>query len=195
MTSEIAAAEAPPGMHTFTLTDADGVDHVYYVQAHPAARGQTIMWRLMAMGSEPLVAFMGAFLDDGVDASVSAAEMAQAGRALRDTILQQAPAELIREILQHTLRDSKGIGLAGAKGDLAFHNAYTRNYWEMLQAVGEVVKYNRFFPQLDGLMEKVTARVAAMQAKKQAVEPSPPSSPSGTPDDSTTGSGTLPSPA
>ncbi len=193
MTPENGAPPAPH-MTTFTLTDADGGSHEYMVHAHPPRDGIEVLAKLAAMGAEPLIAFMAAMMDDGVDSSVSAAEMAQAGRGIRDALLQQAPTVLLREILRYTFRDSKPIGKPGAAGDLAFDQAYIRNYWEMMQATWQVVQYNRFFTLPAGFMEKVAARVAAMQAKKPGAVPSPESSPSGTPDDSTTGSGTPPSP-
>lgn len=185
---------APPGMFEFELTDADGEVHAYWVNAHPPMgerSGSGIMYRLAALGAEPVTGAIAAIMGgdgDGIDSTLDAGGLAAAGRGLRDSLLLQSPEGLVRDILWFTWRDGQLFGQSGFAGEQVFNGAYTRNYGEMLQAAWRVVEYNRFFPLLDSLVE------IAQEKWDERMKPSQLSSETGSEKTTTTGSGPLSSP-
>lgn len=155
----------PSHTHTFRLVDADGVEHQYTCQEHPGEAGMEIMFRVLALGLPSVVRLAGAALksEDLVATLVRAVAdpsavddgggMAELQALLADVDLDAvardlpaamaaAPA-LTRDVLSRTWRDGKRLSER-----VEFDLAYKRNYFELLKAVWEVARYNRFFPQL-----------------------------------------------
>lgn len=142
----VAAEDADPRT-LFTLDDADGQSHVYRVKKHPAGKGQDIMWSLIAFGGEPLGAVVkklaaAAQGEGGLDAKVFAnVDWGQAGRDLASSIGRTNMSGLSARLLSFTWRDDEHL-LDPKKFDVA----YEGNYAEMMMALWEVVKINRFLP-------------------------------------------------
>ena len=109
----------------------------------------------------------------GLLAGKAGADLSAIGPALGSALLGLRDLGLIHRILAHTHRDGKP--LAGGGASVAhFNSAYQRNYGELLAAVWEVVKYNRFLslpatmqPALRGILAKLatTASGAATSSE------------------------------
>lgn len=139
--------------HSFELKDADGNLHEYRVVPHKATDGFQVTLRLIALGAEPLGRLADSVFSGQGDVSlnmimddasvVEGLAFAAVGADLSRGILSSAmnvPA-LVRGILKNTLRDGKPLDK-----DLNFNDAFSRNYLELMLAVYEVVKVNRFLP-------------------------------------------------
>lgn len=143
--------------HTFHLTGADGSEHKYEVMLHRAMPGAQIMFSLLSLLSEPLVAAVGSALpalqESGgkVDlralvAKLDAEALGKIGVGLQRALSSEQAAPLVRAILNETHRDGHHL-----RGDNAFNAAYRGNYLEMMEAVQRVVTVNGFFPVPGGL--------------------------------------------
>ena len=156
-------------VHSFNLTDADGGTHAYIVAEHPGGEGMAIAFELLSLGLPTVLRLAGAAMES--DTFLATAVRAVSGTSLQagsegDTLAElrsmlsgidfgqaaedvrvalgsgQAPA-LVRRILSRTYRDGKPLS-----SDASFDLAYTRNYMELLKAVWQVARINRFFPEL-----------------------------------------------
>lgn len=146
-------------MHTFVLTDADGVEHQYQILPHGAEDGERIMWQLDAMAVGPLAALLqsgigqlvageasvGDVLDKDVASLFEGVDFAGVGRDLSKVLGGPDILALSGQLLRHTTRDGQKL-VEGDKRTPAFQMAYQRNYWELRRALFEVIRYNRFFP-------------------------------------------------
>jgi len=138
---------------TFELDDADGASHEYSCTPHPAREGSDIMWRLMALGAEPLgraakgllqtldAGNLRQLMDDpkGLEKISAAVDFAALGADVRATLQATPMTDLVRGILKYTSRDGKRLD-----NQLHFDAAYTRNYGELLRAAWEAAQVNRF---------------------------------------------------
>lgn len=151
------------GVISFELADADGEIHNYEVHPHDAETGQVIVWRLLALGAEPLGRLAQGALESGalveqltetyqtggaaalmeLDTTelAKSLDLAGMGEAIGQVLAQGKAPELTREILKQTHRDGQPLNTS-----VAFGNAYRRNYGEMIAAVWKVVGINRFLP-------------------------------------------------
>ena len=148
------------GPYTFTLADADGAEHVYTIIApHKAQAGAAIMFELSGMLAGPLAPLLAGLVGkSGADLDAIGAAV---GPELGKAIVGLGDLRLVHRILTETLRDGKQLGPSGAP--LAnFNEAYQRNYGELLAALWEVVKYNRFLSLPAGMSSALTR--AAKQA-------------------------------
>lgn len=142
----------------FTLSDADGLAHVYELIPHPASEGQRVMWTLLQLGAEPLGRLIGQALPalEGIgslrqlldDPAALAAiggkiDFAQVGADVRRSVGSMPMDSLVKELLSRCTRDGKPLS-----NPLAFDASYTRNYREMLLAAWKSVEANRFFALL-----------------------------------------------
>jgi hypothetical protein len=146
----------------FVIKDADGVDRHYEVTPHNAVQGQAIMWDLVALGAEPMARLASSalkseevvaalastlaekggaakLLDGGVVELLGDIDIGAVGADLKRAIMSMPMAKLTREILRHTTREGRPLS-----DDTAFGLAYQANYGELLRAVWEVAKINRF---------------------------------------------------
>jgi hypothetical protein len=137
---------------TFSLKGADGKDHSYVCQPHPAGEGTSLMLDLMGIAGEPLARIIeskGAelieqflsgevTLDSDISALVQGVEWSQLARDMRSAIAATGGAKLFIELLKYTHRDGMPLNAAG------YDIAYQQNYGELLQAVARVVKENGF---------------------------------------------------
>lgn len=138
---------------SFTLADADGKTHTYEVIPHPPTEGSRIMWVLVGLGAEPLgrlakgllgsadLKSLRATLDapDGVGKLLAAIDPAELAGDIRRSLATVPLDRLGADILSRTSRDGKNLA-----NSLNFDAAYVRNYGELLRALWEVVKANRF---------------------------------------------------
>lgn len=138
---------------TFTLVDADGQPHEYSCRPHPAREGSDIMWRLVALGAEPLgraakgllhtldAGNLRQLMDDpnGLEKIAAAVDFAALGADVRAALQATPMSELVHAVLKYTSRDGKGLS-----NPILFDAAYTRNYGELLRAAWEAVQANRF---------------------------------------------------
>lgn len=153
------------GFVSFTLDDADGETHQYDLMPHPADEGQVIVFKLLALGAEPLgsiiqaVALAGdirdmigkAMEEGGVDAVMeidymsvlAAVDFTRLGKAVKEVLAKGDAPELVRSVLKHARRDDKPLDKDGV-----FGRAYQANYGEMLAAAYYSIKVNRFFVPL-----------------------------------------------
>jgi hypothetical protein len=150
-------AKEEAGLRTFTLSDADGAEHHYQVVLHPPEQGQRILWALVALGGEPLGALLGGVvgqlvlgdktIGDLVDSSVEdvlgEVDWSAVGRNVSEAVRRTDMPTLSKALLAHTVRDTKQL-----RDPTNFGAAYQANYGEMLQALWEIIKANRFLPPL-----------------------------------------------
>lgn len=137
----------------FTLKDGAGDVHEYTVMRHGAVEGQDVMWQLVALGAEPIariaqIALVSGNIRELIDADsakleqmLGGADFSTVGADVRKAIVATNMSKLAREVLRHTSRDDKPL-----HDNIAFGNAYSGNYGELLQAVWRVVQTNRFLP-------------------------------------------------
>lgn len=171
-------------MHSFTLTDADGVAHVYTTMPHPPTEGFAVVSRVAAAAIDPFAGTALAVLMKvvpeaiararGADGSIDVAsilddpEIAErlggldfsgTGPALKRAVVD-LNLDTVKLVLKHTSRDDKPLG-----PQLAFDTAFCRNYGEMAAAVWEVCQYNRFFPLLGGFGDLAEMGKALLRPK------------------------------
>jgi hypothetical protein len=150
------------GAHTFTLTDADGLQHVYEVTLHPTDTGTEILWALVANGAEPFARLADSALKaPGALESIAAAfggdedtkqsalsllagaDFKGIGTDAKASVQALDMPRLQHKLLHHVTRDGLPLRVPAN-----FDRAYRGNYWEMVFALWEVVRYNRFLPAL-----------------------------------------------
>jgi hypothetical protein len=170
------------GVHEFELTDANGKTWKYLVQEHPAEEGMEMLFELIGLGAPTVLGGLAELfksedmlsgLFDAVRSMVGPesastatsrdwSEFAQligqmdvgkVGREITFAVATGKAPKLVRRLLSRTHRNGKLL-----KEDGAFNVAYQANYWEMLAAVREVCRVNRFFPQLSTLPISLGAR-------------------------------------
>lgn len=170
------------GVHEFELTDAQGRTWKYLVQEHPAEEGMELLFELIGLGaptilgglaelfkSEDMVsglfdavrsmvageAATGATSRDWGEfaALVGQLDVGKVGREITFAVGTGKAPKLVRRLLAKTHRNGKPL-----KDDGVFSLAYQANYWEMLQAVQQVCRVNRFFPQLSTSLSSLGAR-------------------------------------
>jgi hypothetical protein len=145
----------------FVIVGADGLEHRYTVVLHDAVAGQAIMWDLVALGAEPMARLAesalkseqviaglssalasggaGKLLDGGAAELLGGLDLGSVGADVKRAITSMPMPKLTRDILRHTTRDEKPLA-----NDGVFGSAYQGNYGELLRAVWEVAKINRF---------------------------------------------------
>lgn len=143
-------------VHTFTLRDADGVEHSYQTIAHPADEGERLFWALLALagpsvGALAQAALTGPLLAEGgslasiADRPISdlleGVDFGAVGREVAAALSTPQALALSRDLLRHTTRDGTPLHNPAMRAQ-----AYTRNYSEMVRALMEIVRFNRFFP-------------------------------------------------
>jgi hypothetical protein len=137
--------------HEFMLTDADGAVHRYEVLPHPASEGQAVLLQLLAVAAEPVgrlassvfegAGTVGELLDSEPAKLMERVDLGRLGADVKTAILSMQMDKLGADVLRHTMRDGKKLS-----DRVAFDAAFTRNYFEYLRAVWEVVQINRFLP-------------------------------------------------
>lgn len=157
-------------LRTFTLTDGDGAVHQYEVVLHPPTEGQRVMWTLLSHLVAPITGLLGGLvpllelsrgrkiselLDDPEAMQRFGEVLAEVDFGKLTATLQAALAapemdRLVLQILSRTSRD--GAPLAN---QLQFDEAYAGNYGELLSAVWEVVRANRFLSPPAGLRDVI----------------------------------------
>ena len=144
--------------HTFTVKDVDGNPHIYHLTFHPPTQGQRIMFQLLAMVSTPGSALAGALLsgESLEDIDLGSINWTGLGAELRDTFASEMTPQLSTQLLSFAVRDNVPL-TAG------FDMAYKANYGELLGALWEVIRANRFLSlpgmSLDGVLQQVKATV------------------------------------
>ncbi len=169
-------------MPTFTLKDAEGVEHTYDVTKHLTENGAQLAAWVTGHSFEALAL---AFGDVGIAAiekmaqnkkganlaAIAAAiasnpeimaqlDAAKVGAAVRGVLIKlSVPMQL--QILRTTNRDSKPLVEEG-KPTHTYNTAYPANYAELGQALVKVCQVNGFFPALGALSDAGKAAIAAM---------------------------------
>lgn len=160
--------------YSFTLTDADGAEHTYEIMArHAAEPGFALMAEVGALVSGPLAALMAGLAVGKAGADLGGL-LAPVGPELGRALLSLRDLALVKRILAHTLRDGKPlVGSPAAAAN--FNAAFQGNYAELLQAVWEVVSYNRFLP-LPATMRSALTGILAGAARGPGMSSGPPPS-------------------
>lgn len=173
------------GHESFSLDDADGNAHAYDIEPHAADEGQGIVFRIMALGAEPLgsiiqaVATAGEIRDmiadkmeeGGIDAVLeidylsvlATVDFTRLGKAVKEVLATGEAPDLVRAVLKHTRRDDIPLDKDGN-----FGRAFQANYGEMLAAAYYSIKVNRFFVPLDILTTAGDEKLKALGDKTQA---------------------------
>jgi hypothetical protein len=103
--------------------------------------------------------------DPEIVENLAALDFSSSGPSMRRAI-EALDLRLVRDILVNTNRDDKPLS-----ADLAFDDAYGRNYTELITAAWKVGLYNRFFGPLDGfgaLVQRAMAQAkGALSSEKQ----------------------------
>lgn len=144
----------------FTVKDREGVSHAYDCTLHPATEGQKVMWQLVALCAAPLAGAVKGLLPlidqvkgqgglaglldsstaiDQLKGGLASIDFAAIGEDVKRSLLTAPMEKLVEEVLSRTLRDDKPLATRGT-----FDDAYSGNYGELLSALWEVVKANRF---------------------------------------------------
>lgn len=174
------------GVHEFSLEDADGRVHKYLLHPHPAEEGMELLFELIGIGAPTVLGGMAELFKSedmvsglfdavrsmvGPEGAASAAtssdwsefanlvgklDVAKVGREITFAMSTGKAPKLVRRLLAKAHRDGKPL-----RDDGTFSVAYQANYWEMLQAVQEVCKVNRFFPQLSTSLTSLGAKKPA----------------------------------
>ena len=159
-------------LHAFTIKDSDGEEHEYSTISHPPTEGMSILWTLIALGGEPLARLAQSVIADALqaggeeaadvievvedevkisdrmmsiigDIELNSIDFTGAARDLRLVMSQLPLNELVHKLLKYTTRDGKPL-----TSKTNFDQAYTANYFEMLNACWRVIASNGFLPQL-----------------------------------------------
>lgn len=147
---------------TFTLRDAEGVEHQYEVVHHPATEGQAIMWELVALAAAPLGALIKgllsgtepinfrALLDDpeGMTRLGTMIDFGKVGGDVKTALASGSMPQLTAKILSRTRRSNEEGRMVELANRSNFDAAYTGNYAELLKAVWRVAQANRFLSLL-----------------------------------------------
>lgn len=139
------------GPFTFSLTDAQGVEHAYSVMPHNADAGFALSAQLVELGIEPIAAGIGQALaaagPDGIrglldaDASglLASVDIGALGKRLGPLVA--ALPKLRPELFRAVTRDG-----AALSSPVHFNAAYQRNYAELYLAIWKIVEGNGFLP-------------------------------------------------
>lgn len=130
-------SQLPPPVEV-QIGDDNGAAHAYLISLHPAAEGQRVVCQLLGLVAGPLAELIAAGIEGGSAANV---DFQGIGRQVGATLLGDAPPKLIRELLRYTARDGRALA-----NEHEFNVAYTGNYGELMVALSEVVRTNRFLP-------------------------------------------------
>jgi len=171
--------------HRFTLTDADGQGHSYVLTAIEPEEGVRMMFELWGLACGPLGEAVGSAvknaqaLFDGDKSLTSVLDDPAAMTALWDVIrgvnfgaigqdvqrafLRPNMDDLVRRLMHLVHRDGRPM-----RDRAAFSDAYKANYWELMQGVWEVIRANRFFPQLDTSLLAPTASSPAPNEQRSS---------------------------
>lgn len=87
-------------------------------------------------------------LIEAIGAVAEPVKLGEVASSIRGSLARVNAGDLIRDILRFTVREGKQLS-----DDAAFGRAYSRNYAEMLGAAWEVVRYNRFLPLPDTMLD------------------------------------------
>jgi hypothetical protein len=139
-------------LRQFTLKDADGNEHAYQLVLHDAMMGQKIMWDLVALSGETLGGLMQSLLENEVGSIAGlldkqAADLATlvdwagVGRDIAAAVGKANMPELTTLLLRHTTRDGNSLA-----NPVHFNQAYQANYFELGQALWQILRENRFLP-------------------------------------------------
>ena len=149
---------------SFVVRDVDGAPHTYQLTFHPAGEGQVLMFELMAMLAPPGSA-LGAMLADGsaggsaFDVDLATIDWTAAGREIQAVLASKATPELTRPLLAYAVRDNVPVSAV-------FDRVYRANYGEMLGALWEVIRANRFFSlpgmSLDSAIEAIGPKLRSL---------------------------------
>lgn len=167
MAGQPAGVAADAFDHAFVVKDVDGNPHSYNLTYHPAGEGQRIMFQLMGLVAAPGSAAAGALLsgDSLADLDLGAVNWSGLGDELRRVFASEMTPKLCREILSYAWRDNVPL-TAG------FDSAYRANYGELLGALWEVIRANRFLSlpgmSLDGMLQQARATLADTAPPKSA---------------------------
>lgn len=141
-------ADDPPD---FTLTDADGDEHEYWVTPHDPHEGTRIAVTISSALTGPLGQLLDSaagelltgesdFQDMEVESILEGVEFDRVAAALSDSLDEDKVPALIKKILRQTYRDEQPLS-----GDTVFADAYRQNYLELYRAAWEVIRFNGFF--------------------------------------------------
>lgn len=177
-------------MHSFQLSDRSGAKHDYRVEPHPGGPGAVLALRVQSLATEPLVEVvhtlasapglqeLASALKDGSDkdsgellanaagsllGELGSLDLTAVSKALSAMLGAKDGLQLVKDILSRTYRDGKPLSEA-----MNFDAAYQANYWELQQAVIEVVRFNGFFPLADLLQSSVAASETATPTPRGA---------------------------
>lgn len=148
---------------TFTLPDAKGVEHDYFVKAIPANHGMGISMKLMGMISAPALGALGAILTPALTESLQgasfssliddpelfaralgglqSADLAATGAAVGALLQNPQNVRFLREqILGGVVRDKQLLDNV-----VNFDQAFTQNYGELYALIVKVIDLNGFF--------------------------------------------------
>jgi hypothetical protein len=157
--------------HSFVVRDVDGQPHSYHLHFHPTSEGQVLMFELIAMVAPPGSALAAALLGgDGLDVDLTAVDWTATGREIQAVLGAKATPEMTHRLLAYTVRDNIPI-------PSCFDMVYRANYGELLGALWEVIKANRFFSlpgmSLDSIADQIGPKLKSLlQDEKPGSAPS-----------------------
>lgn len=165
---------------SFQCTDDQGQRWKYDLQRHRASEGQAIVRKIGALVVEPVASALGPagvamFLAKGKEGLLDdpeilkSVDMAALGAGARSAI-EALDDALIFSVLRYTNRDGKPLIGDTGRPTALYDTVYAGNYGELVTAVWEVCRVNRFFPALDSIESVAKAGRAALAA--QASRPS-----------------------
>jgi hypothetical protein len=149
--------------HCFTLTDAEGEEHQYKLKPHGGDDGQEIVFRILALGAEPVGEIVQglskaetirekiatAWDAGGLEAlqeldpleMLDGVDFAGLGKSVKQVLAEGKAPQLVRDLLSETHRDDQPMS-----NRIKRQKAYARNYDELLLAAYHSIAINRFFP-------------------------------------------------
>lgn len=132
-----------------TISDRDGVEHVYEIRPLPASKSLDLAVRVLAVISKPGIALIGQLAGEqgAENVDLTKIDLSTLGDNLDGALTNIAQdTSLIRRLFQGTLRDSKPVA-----DDAGFNAAYTANYGEMYKALRHIIDANGFVPFISSL--------------------------------------------
>jgi hypothetical protein len=139
--------------HEFTVEDANGEKHRYVGSLHkPTTDGIQISLQLAGLGLQPLIAGVKGILKESggdieklIDSDVSTLleklDVDTVLEKLQPALLSDQLPGLPHRLMKEWTRDAKDLS-----NEIVFNECYRGNYLELIKAMIEVIKVNRFLP-------------------------------------------------
>lgn len=167
-----------------TLKSRSGSLHTYEITPHPASEGLPLAMKLASLSLPGLLSLLGGLMESeefrgmaaqavapgigsgGVSAgtlvqgvtevleSLEGVDLSQLSNEVRTALADEGAAQIVRDLLKHTTRTDATGNPQPLANQFVWEQAYTANYFEMLQAAWQAALVNGFFPELSTLATK-----------------------------------------